>query len=99
MKKLEKKSSEAFNKGSSIEDSDKKSNHGEESDDEHRAKKDRFLGLISIGRIQNFKVNAAKPQLGGGSYKTHLYTKSYMKCSSYALWLSASQNSTILTVR
>jgi len=39
LKKLEKKSSEAPNKGSSAEDINKVSNHSEESDDERKAKK------------------------------------------------------------
>ena len=51
MKKLEKKLSEAFNKGSGTEDSDKESNHNEEYDDEHRAKKDLSLGSMSVEQI------------------------------------------------
>jgi len=44
MKKLEKKSSETSNKGSGAKDSDKESIHSKESDDDHRAIKDRSLG-------------------------------------------------------
>jgi len=44
IKKLEKKSSEASNKGWGTEDSDKESNHSKESDDERKAKKDHSLG-------------------------------------------------------
>ena len=51
MKKLEKKSSEASNKGLGAEDSDKESNHSEESDDERTTKKDHHLGSMSIGQI------------------------------------------------
>jgi len=42
MQRLEKKSSEAFNKGSDEEGSNKESNRAEEFDDERKAKKDRF---------------------------------------------------------
>jgi len=51
MKKFENKSSEASNKGSGAEDSDKESNHSEESDNECKAKKDCSLGLMSIEQI------------------------------------------------
>jgi len=79
LKKLEKKSSEASNQGSSIEDSDKESNHNVEYDNERRARKDHSLGSISVEQIQSLTVNAVKAQLGGGSHKTHLYTKPYTK--------------------
>jgi len=79
MKKLEKKSSEASNKGSNTEDFDKESNHSEESDDEHKAKKDCSLGSMSVELIQSLMTNAVKAHSGGGSHKTHFYTKPYMK--------------------
>jgi len=43
MKKREKNSSEASNKGLGTEDFDKEFNHSEESDNEHNTKKDRCL--------------------------------------------------------
>jgi len=79
VKKLEKKSFKASNKGLGAEDSDKVSNHSVESDDEHKAKKDRFLGSMYVEQIQNLIANAVKAQLGGRSHKTHLYTKPYTK--------------------
>ena len=79
MKKLEKKSSEDSNKGLGAEDSNKESNHIEESDDEHKARKDSSLGSMSVEQIQSLIANAVKTQLGGGSHKTHLYTKPYTK--------------------
>jgi len=79
MKKLKKKSSKASNKCSDAEDSDKESNHSEESDGEYKAKKDRSLGSMSVEQIQRLIANAVKAQLGGGSHKTHLYTKPYTK--------------------
>jgi len=51
VKKPEKKSFEASNKGLGAEDSDKVSNHSVESNDEHKAKKDRFLGSIYVEQI------------------------------------------------
>jgi len=48
MKKFEKKSFEASNKGSGAEDSDEESNHSEEFDDERRVKKDHSLGSMSV---------------------------------------------------
>jgi len=48
MKRLEKKSSEASNKGYDEEDSDKESNRPEKSDDECKAKKDHSLGTMSV---------------------------------------------------
>ena len=60
MKKLEKKSSEASNKGSGTEDSNKESNHSEESDNEHKTKKDCSLALMSIEQIQSLIANAVK---------------------------------------
>jgi len=60
MKQLEKKSYEASNKGSCTKDSDKESNHSEESNDERRAKKDPSLGSMSVEHIQNLIANSAK---------------------------------------
>ena len=51
MKRLEKKSSEASNKGSDEEDFDKESNGAEESDDECKVRKDRSLGSMSVEQI------------------------------------------------
>jgi len=79
MKKLEKKFFEASNKGSSTEDSDKESNHSEESNDEHNARKDRSVGSMSVEQIQSLIADAVKVQLGGGFHKIHSYTKPYMK--------------------
>ena len=78
-KKLEKKFSEASNKGSGAEDSDKESHHSEESDNDRKAKKDCSLSSMSVEQIQSLIANAVKAQLGGGSHKTHLYTKPYTK--------------------
>jgi len=47
-KQLEKKLSEASNKGSDEEDFDIESNHDEESNDERKARKDCCLGSISV---------------------------------------------------
>ena len=60
MKNLEKKSSEASNRGSGADDSDKESNHSEESDNEHRARKDCSLGSMSVEQIQSLIANAVK---------------------------------------
>jgi len=77
--RLEKKFSEASNKGLGAADSDKESHHNEESDNDHKAKKDCSLGSMSVENIQSLIANAVKAQLGGGSHKTHLYTKPYTK--------------------
>jgi len=45
MKKLDKESFEASNKGLGNEDSDKESNHDEDSDDEHVPKRGSVLGI------------------------------------------------------
>jgi len=79
VKKLERKSFEVSNKGSGAEDSDKESNHSEESDDERKAKKDRSLGSMSVEHIQNLIANMVKAHLEGGSHKTHCYSKPYTK--------------------
>jgi len=50
-KKLEKRPIQASNKCSSAEDSDKESNHNEQSDVERKAKKDHSLGSMSIKQI------------------------------------------------
>ena len=78
-KRLEKKFSEASNKGSGAEDSDKESHCSEESDNDRKAKKDCSLGSTSVEQIQSLIANAVKAQLGEGSHKTHLYTKPYTK--------------------
>ena len=54
MKKLEKKFSEASNKGSGVEDSDKDSHHSEESDNECKTKKDYSLGSMSVEQTSEF---------------------------------------------
>jgi len=74
-KRLEKKFSEASNKGSGAEDSDKESHHSEESDNDRKANKDCSLGSMSVEQIQSLIANAVKAQLGEGSHKIHLYTK------------------------
>ena len=51
MKLLEKKSSEASNKDSYEEDSDRESNRAKESNDEHKARKGRSLGSTSVEQI------------------------------------------------
>jgi len=51
MKRLEKKSSEASNKGSDEEDSNKESNCDKESNDERKARKNHSLGSMSIEKI------------------------------------------------
>jgi len=60
MKKLEKKSSEVSNKGSGAKDSNKEPNHGEEYDDERKARKDCSLGLMFVEKIQSLIANAVK---------------------------------------
>jgi len=96
-KKLEKRPIEASNKCSSAEDSDKESNHNEQSDDERKGKKDHFLGSTSIEEIQNLIANAVKAQLEEGSCKMHLYKALYEKnCGSQnASWISTSKISSI----
>jgi len=79
VKKLEKKSFDASRKGLGTKDSDKESIHSEECDDKCKAKKDRFISLMSVEQIQNLIANVVKAQLGGGSHKTPLYTKPYTK--------------------
>jgi len=77
-KKLGKRTSEAFNKCSSSEDSDKESNHSEESNDGRKPKNDSSFSLMSVDQIQNLIAKAVKAQLGG-SHKIRLYTKPYTK--------------------
>ena len=79
MKRLEKKSSKASNKDSDKEDLGKESNRAEESDDERKVRKDCSLASMSVEQIHSLIANAVKAQLGGGSHKTHLYTKPYTK--------------------
>ena len=74
-KKLEKRSSEASNKGSTSEDSDKESNRNKESDEDPSPKND----SMSIEQIQNLIADAVKTHLQGGSHKTHRYSKPYTK--------------------
>jgi len=76
-KKLEIKFSETSNKVSGAEDSNKESNHSEESVNDRKAKKYCSLSSMSIEKIQSLIANGVKAQLGGGSHKTHLYTKPY----------------------
>lgn len=45
-------------------------NHSEESNDVHKAKKDRFLGSMFVDQIQSLIANAIKAQLGGQPHKT-----------------------------
>ena len=52
MKKLEKNSSEASNKGSGDEDSDKESNRDEDFDDERISKRGYALGSMSAEQIR-----------------------------------------------
>jgi len=78
-KRLEKKFSEASNKGSGAEDSGKESHHSEDSDNNRKSKKGCSLGSMSVEQIQSLVANAVKVQLGGGSHKTTLYTKPYTK--------------------
>ena len=72
-KKLGKQTSEAFNKCSSNEDSDKGSNHSEESDDVRKPKNDSSFSLMSVEGIQNLIAKAVKAQLEE-SHNSHLYT-------------------------
>jgi len=65
MKRLEKKSFEASNKGSNGEDSDKEFNRAEESDDERKGRKDRSLGSMFVEQIQSLIANEVKAQPGG----------------------------------
>ena len=78
MNKLEKKSSEASNKGSGDKDSYKESNHDEDSDDEHIPKRGSMLGSMSVEQIQILIANAIKAQLGEGSHK-ETYTQSLIQ--------------------
>ena len=65
-KKLEKWPLEASNKGSQSKESDKESNHSEDSDEEHKSKKESFFHLLSIEQIQSLVVDAMRLQLGEG---------------------------------
>jgi len=78
-KELEKRPIEASNKCSSAEESDKESNHSQDSDEKHKSKKDSSLHLLSIEQIQSLVADAVKFQLGEGSFKTDHYSKPYTK--------------------
>ena len=75
-KKLGKRTSKAFNKCSSSEDSDKESNHSKESDYVRKPENDSSFSLMSVEQIQNLIAKAVKAQLGE-SHNSHLYTKPY----------------------
>ena len=79
MKKLEKKSSEASNKGSGDKDSNKKSNRDEDFDDGCVPKRRSMLGSMSAKHIQSLIANSIQAQLGEGNHKMNLYTKPYTK--------------------
>ena len=79
IKILEKWSSESTNKGFDNKKLNKESNSREGSDDEPKVKKDFSLGLMFIKEIENLLVDAVNGHLGGGSRRTHCYSKPYMK--------------------
>ena len=87
MKKLEKRLFESSSKGSDGEESDKESNCSEDSDDERIKKMESSFGPMSVEHIQSLIANTIKAQLGEGSHKTHLYTKSYTKRNDVLLML------------
>ena len=60
MKKLERKSSEASNKGSCDKDSDEESNHDEDSNDRRVSKRDSMLGSMFAEQIQSLIRNVVK---------------------------------------
>jgi len=78
-KKLEKKSSEASNKDSGDEDSNKESNRNKEFDDVSIRKKESMLHSMSAEHIQSLIANVIKAQLGEGSCKINSYKKPYTK--------------------
>jgi len=78
-KRMEKKFSEASNKGSCAKDSDKESRHSEESDNDSKAKKDCSLGSMSVEQIQILIANAIKAQLGVGCSQDPLVHKTLYK--------------------
>ena len=77
--KLEKRSSEASNKGSCGEDYDKESNHSKEFEDERNPKNDSALNSMLIKHIQSLIADVLKAHLEGGHHGTHRYSKPYMK--------------------
>ena len=79
MKRLKKKSSKASDKGSNEEDSNKESNHDKEFENDRKARKDCSLGSMYVEQIQSLIANVVMAQFRGGSHKTYLYTKPYMK--------------------
>ena len=60
MKRLEKKSFEASNKGSDEEDSNKEPNRDEESDNDCKARKDRSLDSMFVEQIYSLIAYAFK---------------------------------------
>jgi len=69
---MRRRSSEASNKGSDGEDSDKKFNHSKESD-ECKPKNNSTLNWMSAEQTQNFIADVVKAHIGGNSHKTNLY--------------------------
>jgi len=78
-KKLEKQPLEACNKGSQSKESDNEPNHSEDPDKKTRLKKYSSLCSLSIEQIQSLVADAVKYQLGEGSFRTHHYSKPYIK--------------------
>ena len=84
-KKLEKWSAQSSTRDSENEDSKKVSIHTEASDSKKQLKKGatpkhvKLSGSMTIEQIQDLMANAVMAQLGGGSRRTHLYTKPYTK--------------------
>ena len=62
-KTLEKWPFKASNNGSQSKDSGKESNHSEDSDEEHKSKKDSSLHWLSIEQIQSLVADAVKLKL------------------------------------
>ena len=44
-----------------------------------KPKNDKSFGLMTVVQIQDLIANAVKAQIGGGSHRTHRYTKPYTK--------------------
>lgn len=84
-RKLEKRSAQSSLKDSESKDSGKVLVHTETSDNVKQPKKGVTYKNIesstsmTIEQIQDLIVNVFKAQLGGGSRRTHLYTKPYTK--------------------
>jgi len=79
IKKFEKRPLEACNKGSQSKECDKESNRNEDFDKQHKLKKDSSLCSSSIDPIQILLADAVKLQLREGSFRTHHYSKPYLK--------------------